>query len=116
MKLRLLLAALTALPIAPIAALGAPATFSPAPAEDDGAAHPFALNPVLGERRGEIDADVRVNGGYRPGEVVNCHLQNEASVVAYGERVYVAYNDTSKCNDDLGLPGVRRSENGFARS
>jgi len=112
-----LLAAATLVALAPVPTASVP-SFLPAspPSEDEGGVHSFGLNVVSGRRDGLALQDVRVSGGFRPGELVNCHLQNEASIVAYGDRVYVAYNDTRKCNDDLGLPGVRRSENGFARS
>ena len=87
----------------------------PAVAEEESSA-PLALGVVIGGERGKAVADVRVNDPYRPGELALCHLQSEATVAAHQQNVYVAYNDTRNCNDGLGMPGVRRSENGFARS
>lgn len=78
--------------------------------------HPFALSVVRGMREGGAGVDVRVNDLYRVGELVMCHLQSEPAIASYGDEVYVAFNDTRHCIDTLGLPGVRRSGSGFARS
>ncbi|HVM11595.1 MAG TPA: sialidase family protein, partial [Actinomycetota bacterium] len=123
LRVRLVLtAALLALPAtqAPRGPAEAPGSGTRLPATgemmDAELPEPLSLGFISRRLPAENDADVRVNAPAAVGDPAACHIQSEATVAVDRPYVYVGFNDTRQCTFTLGLPGVRRSMTGFARS